>query len=150
MFEDVRDLYNTAIMERGRRPRHMGKLAAFDATAKGDNPMCGDRVTVWLKFATDGTISQTGFDARGCEISRASADLMVEAVQGRTPADTKAMFERFRTMAQTGQCPACAAFEPLQPLAAVHAYPSRVKCATLPWHALLAALEGQADATSES
>ena len=134
MFADVRDLYNAAILERGRRPRHMGKLEAFDTTAKGDNPMCGDRVTVWLKFAPDGTIGQTGFDARGCEISKASADLMVEAVQGRAPADTKAMFE----------------FEPLKPLAAVHAYPSRVKCATLPWHALVAALDGAANATSES
>ena len=150
MFEDVRDLYNAAILERGRRPRHMGKLEAFDTTAKGDNPMCGDRVTVWLKFAPDGAIGQTGFDARGCEISKASADLMVEAVQGRSPADTKAMFERFRTMAQSGECPACAKFEPLKPLAAVHAYPSRVKCATLPWHALVAALDGAANATSES
>jgi len=150
MFEDVRDLYNAAILERGRRPRHMTKLAAFDATAKGDNPMCGDRVQVWLRYAPDGSIAATGFDARGCEISKASADLMVEAVQGRTKDATKAMFERFRAMAQGGECPACAAFEPLKPLAAVHAYPSRVKCATLPWHALLAALEGAGNATSEA
>jgi nitrogen fixation NifU-like protein len=60
------------------------------------------------------------------------------------------MFERFRAMAQSGDCPACAAFEPLRPLAAVHAYPSRVKCATLPWHALVAALDGADHATSES
>ncbi len=149
MFEDVRDLYNTAIMERGRRPRHMRRLEAFEATAKGDNPMCGDRVQVWLHYAPDGTIAETGFEARGCEISRASADLMVEAVQGRNPADTRAMFARFREMAQTGQCPDCAAFEALKPLASVHAYPSRVKCATLPWHALMAALEGEANASSE-
>ena len=150
MFEDVRDLYNAAILERGRRPHHMARLESFDATAKGDNPMCGDRVTVWVKFAPNGTIAQTGFDARGCEISKASADLKVEAVQGHAPADTRAMFERFRTMARSGECPACAAFAPLKPLAAVHAYPSRVKCATLPWHALLAALDGAANATSES
>ena len=85
----------------------------LDATAKGDNPMCGDRVTVWVKFAPGGTIAETGFDARGCEISKASADLMVEAVQGHSPADTKAMFARFRAMAQSGECPACAEFEPL-------------------------------------
>ena len=149
MFEDVRDLYSAAIIERGRRPRHMRKLEAFDATAKGDNPMCGDRVTVWLKLAPDGTIADTGFDARGCEISKASADLMVEAVQGHSPADTRAMFERFRTMVQGGDCPTCAGFEPLKPLAAVHAYPSRIKCATLPWHAMVAALEGTGNATSE-
>lgn len=149
MFEDVRDLYSAAIIERGRRPRHMRKLEAFDATAKGDNPMCGDRVTVWLKLAPDGTIADTGFDARGCEISKASADLMVEAVQGHSPADTRAMFEAFRTMVQGGDCPTCAGFEPLKPLAAVHAYPSRIKCATLPWHAMVAALEGTGNATSE-
>ncbi|MCC6716580.1 MAG: SUF system NifU family Fe-S cluster assembly protein [Acetobacteraceae bacterium] len=149
MFEDVRDLYNAEIIARGRRPRHMTRLAAFDTTARGDNPMCGDRVQVWLKYAADGSIAETGFDARGCDISKASADLMVEAVQNRSPADTRAMFERFRAMAQSGQCPDCAAFAPLKPLAAVHAYPSRVKCATLPWHALMAALEGAKDATSE-
>lgn len=149
MFEDVRDLYSAAIIERGRRPRHMHRLEAFDATAKGDNPMCGDRVTVWLKLAADGTIAETGYDARGCEISKASADLMVEAVQGHSPADTRAMFNRFRTMVQGGECPACAEFEPLKPLAAVHAYPSRIKCATLPWHAMVAALEGTGHATSE-
>lgn len=150
MFEDVRDLYSAAIIERGRRPRHMAKLAAFDATAKGDNPMCGDRVTVWVKYAADGAIAETGFDARGCEISKASADLMVEAVLGRSPADTRAMFAQFRTMVQGGECPSCAAFAPLQPLAAVHAYPSRVKCATLPWHALVAALDGTNIASSET
>jgi len=149
MFEDVRDLYSAAILERVRRPRHMHKLAAFDATAKGDNPMCGDRVQVWVRNAPDGTIGEVGFDARGCEISKASADLMVEAVAGHSAADTKAMFERFRAMVQGGDCPSCAAFEALKPLAAVHAYPSRIKCATLPWHALVAALEGANDATSE-
>ena len=149
MFEDVRDLYSAAIIERGRRPRHMTRLAAFDATAKGDNPMCGDRVTVWLKYAPDGSIAETGFDARGCEISRASADLMVEAVQNRSPADTRALFARFRTMIQSGECPACAEFAPLQPLAAVHAYPSRMKCATLPWHAVIAALDGGGTTSSE-
>ena len=149
MFEDVRDLYNTAILERGRRPQHMQRLEAFDATAKGDNPMCGDRVQVWLRYARDGSIAETGFDARGCEISKASADLMVEAVQGRNPADTRAMFARFRDMAKSGDCPDCAAFVPLKPLASVHAYPSRVKCATLPWHALMAALDGRKEATSE-
>ena len=150
MFEDVRDLYNATIMERGRRPLHMRRLEAFDVTAKGDNPMCGDRVQVWVKFAPDGAIGETGFDARGCEISKAAADLMVEAVAGHTAEDTKRLFAAFRTMAQTGTCPDCAeALAPMVPLAAVHEYPSRVKCATLPWHALLAALDGQAQSSSE-
>ncbi|MBN8892825.1 MAG: SUF system NifU family Fe-S cluster assembly protein [Acetobacteraceae bacterium SCN 69-10] len=151
MFEDVRDLYNATIIERGRRPQHMHRLEAFDATAQGDNPMCGDRVRVWVKFATDGAIAETGFDARGCEISKASADLMVEAVQGRQPADARALFAAFRTLAQTGQCPACAeALAPLLPLASVHEYPSRVKCATLAWQALVAALDQPAGTTGET
>lgn len=149
MFEDVRDLYSTAIVERGRRPRHMRRLEVFDATAKGDNPMCGDRVQVWLRYGPDGTIAETGFDARGCEISKASADLMVEAVQGHSPADTRAFFARFRAMVQSGECPQCAEFAALAPLASVHAYPSRVKCTTLPWHALMAALDGEGQASSE-
>lgn len=150
MFEDVRDLYNATILERGRRPRHMRKLEAFDVTAKGDNPMCGDRVQVWVKFAEDRSIAATGFDARGCEISKAAADLMVEAVAGKSADDTKTMFAAFRTLAQTGGCDDCAeALAPMLPLAAVHEYPSRVKCATLPWHALIAALDGQGASTSE-
>ena len=91
MFDDVRDLYNQTILTRGRAPKHMHRLATFDATAKGDNPMCGDRVEVWLKYAEGGAIAETGYLARGCEISVVSADLMVEAVQGQTPADTKAL-----------------------------------------------------------
>ena len=149
MFDDVRDLYNATILERGRSPTHMHRLAAFDATAKGDNPMCGDRVQVWVKFDQDGAIAATGFEARGCEISRASADLMVEAVQGRSPADTRALFAAFRAMVQSGDCSACmAALEPLRPLASVHEYPSRVKCATLAWQALDAALNAKAGETA--
>jgi nitrogen fixation NifU-like protein len=150
MFEDLRDLYNATIVERGRRPLHMHRLDEFDATARGDNPMCGDRVQVWVKYAADGSIADTGFDARGCEISKASADLMVEAVAGRTQAEARRLFEAFRGMAQTGECAGCAkALEPLRPLASVHEYPSRVKCATLPWHALIAALNGEGQANSE-
>jgi nitrogen fixation NifU-like protein len=121
---------------------------------KGDNPMCGDRIEVWVKLAPDGSIADTGFDARGCAISVASADLMAETVKGRSKSDTRALFEAFREMARTGTCPACDAalaeqLERLQPLAGVHEYPSRVKCATLAWHALIAALAGSKEATSE-
>ena len=140
MFDEVRDLYNKTILERGRKPLHMQALADFDVTAKGDNPMCGDRVEVWVKLADDGCIAETGYKARGCEISVVSADLMVEAVAGHSPAAAKALFTSFRTMVETGVCADCA--DALQPLSAVHKYKSRVKCATLPWHALIAALDG--------
>jgi nitrogen fixation NifU-like protein len=145
-FDDLRDLYQEVILDHGRKPRHAKRLAAFDVTAKGDNPMCGDRVQVWVKLDAD-AVADVGFEARGCAISIASADLMVEAVRGHSAADTKAMFESFRTLATTGTCPACD--ERLLPLAGVHEYPSRVKCATLPWHALTAALNGAKEASSE-
>lgn len=150
-FADLRDLYQETILDHGRNPRHGHRLAAFDATAKGDNPMCGDRVQVFVKYAPDGAIAETGFEARGCAISVASADLMAETVAGRKPQDAKALFAAFRELARTGTCPDCTddALERLQPLAGVHEYPSRVKCATLPWHALIAALEGTKEASSE-
>jgi len=153
-FDDLRDLYQEVILDHGRRPRHAQKLEDFDTTANGDNPMCGDRVRVWVKYADNGTIARTGFEARGCAISVASADLMAETVQGRDKADTKALFSAFRDMARTGQCPTCdaslaAPMERLAPLSGVHEYPSRVKCATLAWHALLAALEGSGETSSE-
>jgi nitrogen fixation NifU-like protein len=152
-FADLRDLYQEVILDHGRRPRQAQRLVAFDATAKGDNPMCGDRVQVWVKLDAD-TIDRVGFEARGCAISVASADLMAETVQHRSKADTRALFEAFRTMARTGSCPDCAAdlaepMERLAPLSGVHEYPSRVKCATLPWHALIAALDGAKEASSE-
>jgi nitrogen fixation NifU-like protein len=112
--------------------------------------MCGDRVQVWVKYADDGSIAETTFDARGCEISKASADLMVDAVAGHSPADVRRLFTAFNEMARTGACPDCEqALEPLRPLATVHEYPSRVKCATLAWHALMAALNNEGQASSE-
>jgi nitrogen fixation NifU-like protein len=152
-FDDLRDLYQEVILDRGRKPRHALRLADFDATAKGDNPMCGDRVQVWIKRDAD-TVSRVGFEARGCAISVASADLMAETVQGRGVADTRTLFDSFRNMARTGACPDCApdladAMQQLAPLSGVHEYPSRVKCATLPWHALIAALNGSQEASSE-
>ncbi|HJS85153.1 MAG TPA: SUF system NifU family Fe-S cluster assembly protein [Acetobacteraceae bacterium] len=154
-FADLRDLYQEVILDHGRRPRHGKRLAAFDATAKGDNPMCGDRVQVFVRYDPDGTIAETGFEARGCAISVASADLMAETVAGRSTSDARALFEAFRELARTGACPDCgnaALAEPLerlQPLSGVHEYPSRVKCATLPWHALIAALDGAKETSSE-
>ena len=148
--DDVRDLYQEVILDRGRKPRHGQRLAAYDVSAKGDNPMCGDRVEVWVKFDPDRSIAETGFEARGCAISVASADLMAEVVQGRGKAETKALFESFREMVRSGVCPEHDTnLERLAPLSGVHEYPSRVKCATLPWHALVAALDGTREASSE-
>ncbi len=154
MFDDLRDLYQEVILDHGRRPRHAGRPATFDASAKGDNPMCGDRIQVFVTYGPDHAIADATFEARGCAISVASADLMAETVKGRSQADVRALFAAFRELARTGACPHCdpALAEPLErlePLAGVHEYPSRVKCATLPWHALIAALDGAQEATSE-
>ncbi len=143
-FTDVRDLYQEAILEHGRNPRHQRRLDPFDGAAKGDNPMCGDRVEVRVRMDGD-RIAEAGFDARGCAISLASADLMVEAVTGRSPAVVRDLAERFRAMLRTGACADCdAEMTPLLPLSGLHEYKSRLKCATLPWDALLGALEGAA------
>lgn len=154
MFDDLRDLYQEVILDHGRHPRHAHRPEAFDASARGDNPMCGDRVQVFVKYGADGGIADAGFEARGCAISVASADLMAETVKGRSQADVRALFAGFRELARTGACPHCDAalkepLERLEPLAGVHEYPSRVKCATLPWHALIAALDGAKEASSE-
>ncbi|MBV9538622.1 MAG: SUF system NifU family Fe-S cluster assembly protein [Acidisphaera sp.] len=150
-FDDLRDLYQEVILDHGRRPRHGKGLAGYDASARGDNPMCGDRVEVFVRRDGD-RVAEAGFEARGCAISIASADLMAETVAGRPVAQIRALFERFRQMARTGDCPDCAddaALERLRPLAGVSEYPSRVKCATLPWYALMAALDGKERASSE-
>jgi nitrogen fixation NifU-like protein len=150
MFDDLRDLYQEVILDHGRRPRHGSRLAAFDATAQGNNPMCGDRVQVFVRHDAAGRIAETGFEARGCAISIASADLMAETVAGRTDAEARALAAQFRDMTRTGDATGGdAAIERLRPLAGVHEFPSRVKCATLPWHALLAALDGKGGASSE-
>ncbi len=146
MFDDVRALYSDEIRRHGRKPIHAGRLADADGRAKGDNPMCGDRVEVFIR-RNGSTISHAMFDARGCEISIASADLMCEAVQGLQGTEVRALADGVETLARTGQCASCSAA--LQPLSAVHEFPSRVKCVTLPWRALVAALDGGKEATSE-
>ncbi len=157
-FETLRDLYQDVILDHGRHPRHAGRLAAFDAAAKGDNPMCGDRIQLWLKYAPDGRVENTGFEARGCAISVASADLMAEVVAGASVEEVRALFSAFRDMAKHGadargtsepNAALAERLERLRPLAGVHEFPSRVKCATLPWHALIAAIEGTQETSSE-
>ena len=139
MFDDVKDLYSAEIRSHGRTPRHGQRLPVFDATARGDNPMCGDRVQVFVR-RTGGTLAEAGFEARGCEITVASADLMCEAVHGLPVDAIRSMADHVEAMARTGRCDACDAR--LRPLSAVHEYPSRVRCVTLPWDALVAALDG--------
>ena len=158
-FDALRDLYQEVILEHGRHPRHMRRLEPADAVARGDNPMCGDRVEVRLRYGPGGVVREAAFEARGCAISVASADLMVEAAAGQDPVALRSLAARFEAMVRTGAslnvagdagCPDCAdRLAGLLPLAGVHDYPSRIKCATLPWNALLAALAGSKEASSE-
>jgi nitrogen fixation NifU-like protein len=143
-FENVRDLYHDVILDRGRNPRHMHRMDDFDARAAGDNPMCGDQVEVRVRFAPDGTVEDAAFEARGCAISLASADLMAEAVRGLDAARIRAVAGSFATLASSGEVPGdTPELQGLQVLAGVAEYPSRVKCATLPWSALVAALDAR-------
>jgi nitrogen fixation protein NifU and related proteins len=147
---DSDDLYHEVIMERGRRPHHAGRPAHYDRSAAGDNPMCGDRVQVFVALGPQGRIAEPHFDARGCAVSIASADLMAEAVTGLTADEVVAVFSRFENMVRTGDCPeGDAAMRLLRPLAGVHTHPSRLTCATLPWQVLLAALDGEGHANHE-
>jgi nitrogen fixation NifU-like protein len=154
LFGDLRDLYQEVILDHGRKPRNFRRLDHATLTARGDNPMCGDRMELFLETTPDGSIADAAFQGRGCAISMASASLMTETVKGKTPAEARRMGEAFREIAMTGTCPDCGAaladeMERLTPLAGVHEFPSRVKCATLAWHTLNAALDGAKEASSE-
>ncbi|GGC40811.1 iron-sulfur cluster assembly scaffold protein [Siccirubricoccus deserti] len=146
MFDDLRDLYQEVILDHGRKPRNFRRLEDADRVARGDNPMCGDRLELFLKLAPDGSIADAAFQGRGCAISTASASLLTETVKGKSQEAAHALSDQFRTLAMTGACPECGAtladeMERLQPLSGVHEFPSRVKCATLAWHTLNAALD---------
>jgi nitrogen fixation protein NifU and related proteins len=154
LFGDLRDLYQDVILDHGRKPRNLRRLDNATLTARGDNPMCGDRMELFLVTAPDGSITDAAFQGRGCAISMASASLMTETVKGKSPAQARQLGESFRTLAMTGACPDCGAdvadeMERLTPLSGVHEFPSRVKCATLAWHTLNAALDGAKEASSE-
>jgi nitrogen fixation NifU-like protein len=149
-FTDVSDLYQDVILRHARQPGHMLRPLEFDASASGDNPMCGDRCHVFVRYAPDGSAGEIGFEARGCAISMASADLMAETATGRAPNAIRALAADFMALVRTGATDRDdLAMEQLKPLSGVSGYPSRIKCATLPWAALLAALDGATEATSE-
>src|SRR3954451_14448686 len=99
MFDDLRDLYQEVILDHGRKPRNFRRLEDADRSARGDNPMCGDRLELFLKLAPDGSIADAAFLGRGCAISTASASLMTEVVKGKSPEAAQVLSGRFRTLA---------------------------------------------------
>ena len=153
MFDDLRDLYQEVILDHGRKPRNFRRLETPDLNARGDNPMCGDRIELFLDMDGD-RITDAAFQGRGCAISTASASLMTETVKGKTADEAREMAAKFRELAMTGTCPDCGGaleeeMDRLQALSGVHEFPSRVKCATLAWHTLNTALQGGKEASSE-
>jgi nitrogen fixation NifU-like protein len=135
---DVRDLYQELILEHARTPRNFGPLPEANRTAEGVNPLCGDKVIVDLAIDGD-VVREARFHGTGCAISMASASTMTEAVKGRPVADALALFDAFHALV-TGQAEAKSELGKLAAFGGVAAYPMRVKCATLPWHTLAAAL----------
>jgi len=148
----LNDLYQEIILDHNRRPRNFHKLVDASHTAEGYNPLCGDQVTVYINVVK-GKITEIGFQGSGCAISRASASLMTEVVMEKTEQQAEDLFEQFHHMV-TRNFHEGSNFEDLgdlEGLAGVAQYPSRVKCASLSWHTLMAALRGREQlSTTES
>lgn len=140
-MSDLRDLYQEVILEHGREPRNFHALADASGDAEGFNPLCGDRVHVYVRTEGD-TLADVAFTGEGCAISKASASLMTQALKGRTGAEAERLFTDFHALV-TGQPGADAtALGKLAVFAGVAEFPMRVKCASLAWHTLRAALAG--------
>lgn len=140
---DVRELYQEVLIDHYRHPRNLGTLASPAASAEGDNPLCGDRVKVFVDVA-DGRVRDVTFEGNGCAISTASASLMTEIVKGKTVDEALQIFAAFHAEVTGDGAVAALAEEDRERLAClfgVRAYPMRVKCATLAWHTLRSALE---------
>lgn len=147
MSDELRELYQTVILDHYKKPRNFGRLEGADRQAEGRNPLCGDHIKVYAKLDGE-TVAAVGFEGAGCAISTASASLMTEIARGKTRAEVEAIFARFLDL-MTGH----GAIEPssvgkLEVLAGVREFPARVKCATLAWHALEAALRGSHEPVS--
>lgn len=141
MTADLRDLYQEVIVDHSRRPRNFGPLPDASHQAEGFNPLCGDHLTLRLKVV-EGVIANARFEGAGCAISTASASLMTEALKGRSASEAEALFADFHTLL-TGEPKASSTLGKLEVLAGVREFPSRIKCATLAWHALQAALHAE-------
>ncbi len=138
---DLKDLYQEVIVDHNKNPRNFGKLESANKTLEGFNPLCGDKLTLYLKTNGD-MIEDISFDGSGCAISVASASLMTEIMKGKTVAEAEALFDKFHHLITTHDELDIAELGKLAALAGVREYPARVKCATLCWHTLNSALHG--------
>ena len=147
-MSDLNDLYQEVILDHNRRPRNFRVLADASHSAEGYNPLCGDRLTLYLKLA-GGVVRDVSFEGAGCAISKASASLMTDAVKGKTVAEVQALFERFHRMVTTPPEQAVEDLGKLSALAGVREFPVRVKCASLAWHTLKAAMADEKRTSTE-
>jgi nitrogen fixation NifU-like protein len=148
--KDRRALYEQVILEHNRSPRNFCRMANPTCEAKGYNALCGDQFTVYLKLL-DGKIEEVSFEGCGCAISKSSASLMTQALRGKTAAEAKTLFERFQKMVTSDPAEPAPVEDvgKLEVLCGVREYPVRVKCATLAWHTMIAALEKEKAAEAE-
>jgi nitrogen fixation NifU-like protein len=148
------ELYQEVILDHNRRPRNFGALPGANRTAEGNNPLCGDRITLYVELAGD-RIADVSFEGAGCAISTASASLMTEALKGKTVAEARALFDVFHRLVTEGEAGGGAGIgsdaeiDKLAVFSGVRAYPMRVKCATLAWHTLKSALDQAGTASTE-
>jgi nitrogen fixation NifU-like protein len=148
MSGDLSELYQQVILDHNKRPRNRGKLPTANRVAQGENPSCGDQCKVYLRLEGD-RINEISFEGSGCAISQASASLMTTQLKGKTAAEAETLFQEFHHIVTTGEEPA--EISDVGAFAGVHAFPARIKCATLGWHAALNALHGDpATTTTES
>ena len=151
-MSDLMDLYQEVILDHGKHPRNFRHPDDATAEARGNNPLCGDQLTIYLKLDADGRVAYLACEGRGCAICMASASMMTEMLRGKTEVEARQLFENFHQMC-TGDEPASAedvdVLDKLRVLSGVRDYPTRVKCATLPWHTLVAALAGDEVASTE-
>ena len=143
MDNALRELYQEVILDHSRHPRHYGTLVGASHQAEGYNPLCGDRVTVYLKLGEDGRVADIRFEGKGCAISQASASMMADMLKGRTRADAEKLMEGFLNLVKGEHVHGLSEDdrETLDVMSGISAFPMRVKCATLAWHTFKNAVE---------
>jgi nitrogen fixation NifU-like protein len=146
-MDDLRELYQETILDHNKAPRNFGALEDADRSARGDNPVCGDKLVVYLNLDDEDRVTDVRFEGKGCAISTASASLMTEFVKGRTRAEIEETFGRFHELLTGNPSETVDAPElgKLAVFSGVREYPVRVKCATLSWHTLKSALDDNDD-----
>ncbi len=148
-MSDLRELYQATILDHYKKPRNFGALPQASAHVEGHNPLCGDRVTLHVLFEGD-VVRDVRFEGSGCAISTASASMMTEAVKGKSRAEAERLFERFRDLITgPGESDDTGELGKLAVFTGVREYPTRIKCATLVWHALHSALGDSKTVTTE-